>query len=326
MRTSTRARLAARPLIPFIFAMALISLGLPAQAEAVCTSDGANCTTIFRDTYTLSVSRTQGTVTSVPAGIDCGSDCTQSQTYTTVCDDAGCGEQTPAVVEFTLTANFGSPGFAPSWTGCDSVVSGQCHVALDADRSVTLTWIDVTDPETTLSGPSTVGPSVKTFTATATDNSGVTSVMFRLDGGAGVIDSTPGDGFNYTVGVASYLDGSSHTLTAAATDASGRIDLSPASKLFTVDRSTSLSLSQVPAVTNAATVPVTITHEAGATTTCRLNAGEDGQCSATNGSRAAGFASESRLAACSGGVPIRMRFTGTSRTLPESVRGTSSTT
>ena len=35
------------------------------------------------------------------------------------------------------------------------------------------------------------------------------------------------------------------------------------------------------------------------------------------------MASESRLAACSGGVPVRIRFTGTSSTLPASVRGTS---
>ena len=40
-------------------------------------------------------------------------------------------------------------------------------------------------------------------------------------------------------------------------------------------------------------------------------------------SSAAGLASDSRLAACSGGVPIRIRLTGTSSTLPDSVRGTS---
>ena len=36
-----------------------------------------------------------------------------------------------------------------------------------------------------------------------------------------------------------------------------------------------------------------------------------------------GFASDSTLAACSGAAPIRIRLTGTSSTLPESVRGTS---
>ena len=45
--------------------------------------------------------------------------------------------------------------------------------------------------------------------------------------------------------------------------------------------------------------------------------------SSTNQSSEAGLASESRLAACSAGVPIKIRFTGTSSTLPESVRGTS---
>ena len=47
--------------------------------------------------------------------------------------------------------------------------------------------------------------------------------------------------------------------------------------------------------------------------------------SSTNQSSADGFASESRLAACSGGVPARIRLTGTSRILPDSVRGTSAT-
>ena len=36
-----------------------------------------------------------------------------------------------------------------------------------------------------------------------------------------------------------------------------------------------------------------------------------------------GLASESRLAACSAGWPMRIRLTGTSSTLPDSVRGTS---
>ena len=46
----------------------------------------------------------------------------------------------------------------------------------------------------------------------------------------------------------------------------------------------------------------------------------------TNQSSAAGFASESRLAAWSAGVPVRIRLTGTSRTFPDRVRGTSAIT
>ena len=42
-----------------------------------------------------------------------------------------------------------------------------------------------------------------------------------------------------------------------------------------------------------------------------------------NGSSAAGLASDSRDAARSTGVPVRIRLTGTSRILPDSVRGTS---
>ena len=42
---------------------------------------------------------------------------------------------------------------------------------------------------------------------------------------------------------------------------------------------------------------------------------------ATNHSSAAGSASESRAAATSGGVPARIRFTGTSSFFPDNVRG-----
>ena len=48
------------------------------------------------------------------------------------------------------------------------------------------------------------------------------------------------------------------------------------------------------------------------------------RCSRTKNSSASGFASASRLTAVAGSWPMRMRLTGTSSTLPESVRGTAS--
>ena len=68
----------------------------------------------------------QGTVSSSPAGIDCGTTCSaQFSTGTTV----------------TLTATPTSPSTFGSWANCDSPAStNPCTVVLSADRSVTVTF------------------------------------------------------------------------------------------------------------------------------------------------------------------------------------------
>ena len=74
--------------------------------------------------YTLTVSKTgngSGTVTSDPAGIDCGSDCSEDYDYNTL-------------VTLSPTPSPGST--FTGWSG-DSSGTGTCQVTMSAARSVT---------------------------------------------------------------------------------------------------------------------------------------------------------------------------------------------
>jgi hypothetical protein len=88
--------------------------------------------------HTLTVSVVgQGTVTSSPPGIDCGTDCSESYTENTVVD---------------LTATPASGWQFSSWSG-DCTGTGTCQVTMDQARSVTATFTRVRHTLTvTLSG------------------------------------------------------------------------------------------------------------------------------------------------------------------------------
>ena len=76
----------------------------------------------------LSVSRignSSGTVTSSPAGIDCGASCNASFSGSPV---------------VTLTAIAASGAYFAGWTGCASVTTTSCQITLDAAKSVTATF------------------------------------------------------------------------------------------------------------------------------------------------------------------------------------------
>ena len=74
-----------------------------------------------------------GTVTSNPAGINCGSDCTQAYSFGTL---------------VTLTANAASGSAFAGFTGCDSLVGNtSCRVSMTSNRTVDATF---TPPVTTL--------------------------------------------------------------------------------------------------------------------------------------------------------------------------------
>jgi hypothetical protein len=281
--------------------VSVVVVGLIASAEALAVPPicdpvedpdcGGGGGSTIEVTHTLSVSKAQGgTIVSSDGTINCGTDCEQSQTYTQECEFNECGEPEPALRQFTLTASGGPAGFAPSWAvtndgssspyGCDSTTANSCTVTLDADKTVALTWNDVTDPATTLpsSNPTKVGPTVKTFTASASDNASVSRVRFSVDGVLAGDDTTPGDGFSQAINLTAYSHGSAHTVTAQAFDTSGRSDPTPASANFTVDRETSVVVSDVPSATNAVTVPVQLTLPADATAVCNVNAGPDSPC------------------------------------------------
>ncbi|WP_420265872.1 InlB B-repeat-containing protein [Candidatus Magnetominusculus dajiuhuensis] len=72
--------------------------------------------------YTLSVTKTgNGTITSSPQGISCGSTCSSSYTSTT---------------SVTLTATADSSSAFSSWTGCDNTSGYQCTITMSSNRSV----------------------------------------------------------------------------------------------------------------------------------------------------------------------------------------------
>ncbi len=97
-----------------------------AAANGMTNSAVASATyTIQQQSFTLSVNKTDlgsGTVTSSPAGINCGSNCSASYVSGTT-------------VTLTATPDLLS-GFG-GWSGCDSVSGNTCTVDMNSARSVT---------------------------------------------------------------------------------------------------------------------------------------------------------------------------------------------
>lgn len=67
-----------------------------------------------------------GTVSSVPAGIDCGGEC---------------AAEFPEGTTVTLHGEPAGGSEAPIWTGCDAVEAGDCKVTMGAARTVTATFL-----------------------------------------------------------------------------------------------------------------------------------------------------------------------------------------
>jgi alpha-tubulin suppressor-like RCC1 family protein len=89
------------------------------------SGDSASTTLTVVGEADLTVFRTgagTGTVTSNPAGIDCGTDCSQSYTNGTV---------------VTLTATAASNSTFAGWSGCDTVSGATCTVTVSSGRTAT---------------------------------------------------------------------------------------------------------------------------------------------------------------------------------------------
>ena len=106
--------------------------GCDSVSGATCTvtmSAARTVTASFNvQTFPLTVSKNGaggGTVTSSPAGISCGTDCSESYTSGTT-------------VTLTAAANGGS--LFGGWSGCNSVSGATCTVSVAAARSVTATF------------------------------------------------------------------------------------------------------------------------------------------------------------------------------------------
>jgi len=190
-----------------------------------------------QSSFTLSVTTSgngAGSVASFPAGISCGATCSQAFTSGTAITLAA----TPAV---------GSK-FA-GWSGGGCSGTSACTLNMNAPTSVTAaftqqTLSDTTPPTVSITAPTasaTVTGTV-TVTASATDNVGVASVQFQLDGmnlGAAVTTSPYGVTWNTTTAA-----NGAHALTAVGRDAAG-------------NQATSTGVSVT--VTNATSSPVDVT-------------------------------------------------------------------
>jgi hypothetical protein len=111
--------------------------GAPPQGPLAMGSGGTIWGT--RAFYPLSVARSgagQGTVTSNPAGIDCGADC---------------AVRYPTGAVITLTAMAGELSAFDGWSG-DCAGAGPCIVLIDAARSITATFVvtDVVAPHSSM--------------------------------------------------------------------------------------------------------------------------------------------------------------------------------
>jgi len=108
--------------------------GCTGTGTCVVTVDGAKSVTanFTLNTYTLTVNKTgtgSGTVTSSPAGIDCGATCAASFDYGT---------------EVTLTAAADSDSTFAGWSGGGCSGTGTCVVTVNAATSVTANFTKVT--------------------------------------------------------------------------------------------------------------------------------------------------------------------------------------
>jgi CSLREA domain-containing protein/uncharacterized repeat protein (TIGR02543 family) len=104
--------------------------GCGGVGDCVVTVDAAKqvTATFTLNTYTLDVNKAgdgDGTVTSTPAGIDCGADCTQDYVYGTV---------------VTLTAVPTTGSTFSGWSGAGCSGAGDCVVTIDAAKQVTATF------------------------------------------------------------------------------------------------------------------------------------------------------------------------------------------
>ena len=105
--------------------------GCSGTGDCVVTMDASKqvTATFTLITYTLDVNKAgdgDGTVSSTPAGIDCGTDCSESFVEDTV-------------VSLTATASTGS--IFGGWSGAGCSGTGDCAVTMDATREITATFV-----------------------------------------------------------------------------------------------------------------------------------------------------------------------------------------
>ena len=200
-----------------------------AEDTNTSNNNGSVAFTVAGASRTLSVTKDGGgTVASSPAGISCGSDCSESY---------------PEGTDVFLTATPDSDQRFVSWTGggCDAVPGRICTVSVNADTSVKATFAPVpTDPPT--AGLS-VTPPTKRLPITYFDASGslnATNLAYSITGGKNI-----GDISNFEISPESPFTGlrikqpGTYTATLTATSPSGS---STTSESFIVPKTSTSTL------------------------------------------------------------------------------------
>ncbi len=164
-----------------------LSVTSPASGQVTVGSSGStnqvNLTVVTQREYTLTVTKAgsgTGTVTSSPAGINCGGDCSESYTKGT---------------EVTLTATPDSGMEFTGWSGGGCGGTGTCTVTMNSDNSVIATFTTSLPRCSQCSGDPVVLQNVTFPPGTACECSATTSITLgtgvTIKNGATVIFKAP---------------------------------------------------------------------------------------------------------------------------------------
>jgi hypothetical protein len=253
-----------RRLVPAAFAAVLCGLALsatPASALPPGCDDPSEpgCEPVERtDTATrkLTVQVPIGTVTA--SGLNCtASTCSTQVSVSRDCLDNDCAPW-PSATGWTLTASNGPGGYSPKFSDCSGL--GNCTVFLGDEESggefktVSLAWIDTTAPSVTFAPPAKVGPSNYNVAAGGSDNSGSIAAY------AWTVDNVAQGATGSVLSLAGLANGN-HQVGVRSRDAAGNFS-STVTKTVTVDKAVNVTASALPAVTHAATVPLTFGKDA----------------------------------------------------------------
>jgi hypothetical protein len=256
-QNTTPARTRVRLLAAFALAVLLLIAAHPraAHAENPCDADNPPdyCFETYDDstTATLTVNMPGGAhVVSSGGLLDCTASCSRSRTYTRTCSPvSGCPDFVYS--DYTLSASGGPAGYAPAWTNCGWISGTICGLTLDASRTVTLGWADVTPPTIAFSPPAKVGAAT-TIGASGSDNSGSWSFDWWVDGTA-----LTQHGPSMVLGPRPEGE---HVIQVRTKDPSN-LASATITKTVVLDRSVNVTVPAPPAYTNAATLPVGFTTD-----------------------------------------------------------------
>jgi hypothetical protein len=145
-----------------------------------------------------------GTVTSSPAGISCGADCTQSFAFGTA---------------VTLAETPGGGSYFGGWSGDCTGTTGTCALSMTAARTATATFIPLPNITTTTLPGGTVGTP---YSTTLAETGGVAPFTWNVSAGALPAGLTLGTATG-TIGGTPTADGLA-TFTVLVTDGNGQTD------------------------------------------------------------------------------------------------------